>query len=609
MPEASATTFPTSRRGHVRRKRVILAALLVALFFALMPQCVQAADWPAFELHPQGPSSHKIERGPGGYFSIGKLIFVWVLMLLWIKTTDWASTDCVLLRRNYVLWNGILVGVFAVAFLLIFMIPSFAFAAVLLFLGYVGPLAAYIVLRNKAVEPHQQVLTKSHIRQLIATRGRGMGMKISDEAQADYEKGAAVDLSAKGGATDRDNEANLILARQSPGFVDAKNMIADLIDRGGDVAILDYTAEAVGVRYQIDGVTHAAEPKEREPADVMLAVLKKLANLDPAERRKKQAGNFGAKYNKRKYDAQIISQGTETGERVIVRFNSGSAGFDTFESLGMREKLSEQVKEALGVDTGFVLFSSMPAGGLTVSMDVGLNETDRLMRNFVAIEDVAKPEKEIENIEVFTYNAASGESPATVLPSVIRKYPDVFVVRDLVNVETVKILCEQATDEKRLAIAGIRAKEAPEALLRVLMMKIPAKQFAPAVTMVINCRLVRKLCPDCKVGYEPTPDLLQKLGLPVGRVQALYRDPKPEEREGEKPCKTCQAIGYRGRTAIFEILPVSDKVREVLIKQPKMDLLKKAAKLAGMRTLQEEGILLVAKGETSLPELMRVLKQ
>ncbi|MCA9247269.1 MAG: Flp pilus assembly complex ATPase component TadA [Planctomycetales bacterium] len=596
--------------SHCSQRRGLFAAILLALLISVfLPCCLHAADWPSFELHPQGPDSHKIIRGPGGYFSIGKIAFVWILMLLWIRTSDWASRDCVILKQNYLMWNSILVGVFAGAFLLLFLIPSFVAVSLLLFLAYVGPLAAYITIRNtKWVEPHERVLTKDHIRHLIATRGKGVGVKVAAEKQADYEKGAPVDLEARGGATDRDNDANLILARQSPGFVDLKNMVADVINRGGDAAILDYSAETVAVRYQIDGVPHLVEPRERESGDTMLAVAKKLAALDPAERRKKQAGAFGAKYNRIKYEAQIVSQGTQTGERVILKLNAGSTGFHTFEELGMREKVAEQVKQILGADTGFILFSSMPAGGLTSTIDVALEETDRLMRNFVAVEDAARPEKEVENVEVTFYNAAGGETPDALLPGIIRKYPDVFVVRDLVNVETVKILCNQVTDEKRLVIAGIRAKEAPEALLRVLLMKIPAKVFAPAATLVVNVRLVRKLCPDCKVGYQPTPELLQKLGLPQGRIQALYRDPKPEEREGEKTCSTCQGIGYRGRLGIFEVLPVNDKVREVLIKQPKIELLRKAAKLAGMRTLQEEGILQVAKGETSLPELMRVLK-
>ena len=127
------------------------------------------------------------------------------------------------------------------------------------------------------------------------------------------------------------------------------------------------------------------------------------------------------------------------------------------------------------------------------------------------------------------------------------------------------------------------------------------------VTAVLCTRLIRKLCDACKVAYTPTPDLLKKLGIPQGKVEALYRSPKPEEVE--KPCKECAGLGFKGRTGIFELLEVDDQMREVLLKKPQLELARKVARAAGMRPLQEEGLLLVAKGVTSLAELQRVLKE
>lgn len=114
------------------------------------------------------------------------------------------------------------------------------------------------------------------------------------------------------------------------------------------------------------------------------------------------------------------------------------------------------------------------------------------------------------------------------------------------------------------------------------------------------------MCDSCKVAYAPAPDLLKKLNI-LGKVEAFYRTPKPEEID--KPCKECGGLGFKNRTAVFELLMVDDKIREILIKAPKLELLTKAARLAGMRPFQEEGLVLVAKGITSLPELQRVLKE
>jgi type II secretory ATPase GspE/PulE/Tfp pilus assembly ATPase PilB-like protein len=259
----------------------------------------------------------------------------------------------------------------------------------------------------------------------------------------------------------------------------------------------------------------------------------------------------------------------------------------------------------MGRDKGLLVISGMPEGGLTTLTDVSLVETDRLLRDFASIEPEQHREHEIENIEVTTYNEAAGETPATVLPRLIRKYPNVYVLRDFSDTEAVKMLLKEIADE-RLVITTVRAKEAAEAPLRLLQMKVPQSDFAENLTAVICTRLVRKLCDACKVAYAPTPDLLKKLGIPAGKIEALYRAPKPEERE--KPCDQCGNIGCVGRTALFELMVVDDQIRDILGRAPQLELLRKAARAAGMRTFQEEGLLLVAKGVTSITELQRVLK-
>ena len=140
------------------------------------------------------------------------------------------------------------------------------------------------------------------------------------------------------------------------------------------------------------------------------------------------------------------------------------------------------------------------------------------------------------------------------------------------------------------------------------LMKVPAQEFAACATAVVNQRLVRRLCDECKEAYTPPPDLLRKLGIPAGRVEVLYRPPQPSAEDREV-CSHCGGIGYRGRTSIFELLNVTDKLREALVKQPKLDVLRPLARKEGNRSLQEEGIVLVARGVTAVPELMRVLKQ
>ena len=160
-----------------------------------------------------------------------------------------------------------------------------------------------------------------------------------------------------------------------------------------------------------------------------------------------------------------------------------------------------------------------------------------------------------------------------VLPAIIRTYPSpASAVRDLFNAETVKTLIGQVPEE-RLVLASVKAKEAVEALLRVLLLKISAKQFAPVAGAVINMRLVRKLCDECKQAYAPPPEVLKQLGW---LIEALYRPPQPIPGEKPKPPCGTVGIGYFGRTGIFEVLVLNDAVRQTLITSPKLDPLRQA---------------------------------
>jgi type II secretory ATPase GspE/PulE/Tfp pilus assembly ATPase PilB-like protein len=485
-------------------------------------------------------------------------------------------------------------------------VPNYIVAAIMLPLCYLATFVPYVLAHNRSVQLHQKVFTPDWFRFEISRLGSKVGLKIHAERLAEYEKGAKVDLMAAGAADDRENQANLITARQSPGYLLVKELIADMVARRSDRLILDYTQEAVATRYHIDGVWHNGEPREREASDVMLAVMKTLANLNANERRKKQEGKFAAKYEEHSYMCPIVSQGVQTGERVLLHLLGGyQRNFKKYEDLGMRPKLAEQWAALMGRDQGLIVISALPEGGLTTLTDVSLMETDRLMRDFVSIESLQKRDRDIENIEVTTYNAAAGETAVTVLPSLIRKYPNVYVMRDFSDPEAARLLLNEIKDD-RLVVTTVHAKDAVEALVRLLQMNVPQREFAESITAVLCTRLVRKLCDACKVAYPPAPELLKKLGIPAGKVEALYRVPKPEEVD--KPCKQCGGIGFMGRIALFELLVADDRIRGILARDADAETLRKAARIAGMRTFQEEGLLLVAKGVTSIPELQRILK-
>ena len=447
----------------------------------------------------------RLVRGPGGYLSIPKLLFCWLLFLLWVYTVDWVNQDVQRNRLSYAVWNTAVFFSFVAAFLLMLVLPWFWLAAFLLLVAYIGPFAGYVVVRNCAVSRERRVFTPDHLRHFAAEKGKLFGLKISAEKQDPRSLGPPVVFAPKGGKTDRDNAANLLLARQSPGFPAARRLVADALEHRAEAVLLDYTAQGVTTRLQIDGVWHNHEPYEREEGDPMLAVFKTVSALNVNERRAKQEGAFDAEFNKSKRKCKIVSQGTPTGERVLLQLPEAATRKWTFEELGMRSKVEEQLAQLTDQPQGIVLYSAPPGGGLSTIMDTGIRSLDRFLRDVVVVEDAGKREHEIENAAVTTYNAAAGETAMTVLPKLARAYPNIYVLRELTDTDTVAFLCEQ-TKESRLSIGGIRAKECAEALLRVLMLKVPAREFAPSVIGVVNQRLIRKLCEQCKEAYAPAPN-------------------------------------------------------------------------------------------------------
>ncbi len=576
---------------------LIVVALLVGLLGAEAAAAEGASRWPAVELG-------KNFRGPGWYLGTLKVVACWAIFFCWVVTTDWVSRDCQQVKLDWLRWNPIVFGSFMAAFVLVWLIPYFWLNFVLLLAAYVGPLTAYILYRNGRVDNNQRVLTRGHIRWLIASYAAKIGVKMAAEAPDEHAKGPPVQVEARGGSDDRENNARLLLARQHPGLRDGRQVLADGLSCRASAIMLDYTQQGVAVRYMVDGVWLQREPLERETGDPALEALKLLCGLNPEDRQNRQSGAFSAEYEKGTYLGKLSSQGTKSGERVVIQFEESKIKLTTLDELGMRPKMQEQLKELLNQEKGLLLFSAMPSAGLRTSMNVILHQTDRLMREFTAVEAEDKRYEEIENIPVTTYKPGEEPAPTEVLKKLFRTEPEVVVFRDLPDAETAGMLCEAARDDT-LVVSTMRAKDSAEAALRIVALGVPGRKLGGALKIVLCQRLVRILCDKCKEAYMPPPQVLKQLGIPEGRVKAFYRPPQ----QPEEVCEHCGGVGYYGRTAIFELLPVGDTVRKVLASKPKLDLLRSAARKDGMRSFQEEGLLLVAKGTTSLPELMRVLKQ
>ncbi len=322
-------------------------------------------------------------------------------------------------------------------------------------------------------------------------------------------------------------------------------------------------------------------------------------------------------YGKKKvrYEAEFQSQGTQTGEVAMVQFTASKVPFKDLGQLGVRPEIQPKVMEILNAKEGLVIVAAPPANGLRSSIDVFSRVCDRFTRDVVNVEDSNTPSEEIENIILSRYDSTKGETPLTVLPDILFKEPHALFVRDMTNPDVMKLCCEQV-DQHRLFITMFRAKDAIDAILRLLAHKAPPQLFVSKLKAVISQRLIRKLCPACKEPYQPAPQLLQQLGLRPDQAPQFFRQrtplPEPEEKK-RGVCETCNGIGYKGRTALFEVVEISDTLREMLLANPNPT----AQNLAALRqqlmkerqgSFAQEGIFRLIKGETTVEEFSRVMK-
>jgi len=408
----------------------------------------------------------------------------------------------------------------------------------------------------------------------------------------------------------------LITARQGAGYPVAAGQISHAIRSRADQVLLDFTAAGCAIRYQVDGQWEQLPALDRESGDAMLYALKQLCQLNPADRRSAQSGSVTVQLKKDKYNLKLQSQGVPTGERVLVRFESGKIPFETLADLGMRDKMIAAFKEQLNDDGNIVLIGAPKSEGLTTTWYVAISAADRLIRDFQSFEEQSRPEPEVININPNFYGGSTGLTVFEAVRKSILKEPDVFLFPEAVDPDAFELTLDQIDSADKKVMTRVVAGGAVEGLVRLLAQYPELRgRIVEKVSCVLGQRLVRRLCENCKVGFQPPPQLLQQLGIPPGRVAMLYQPfipPPPEQQVDENgrpapitPCHACQGRGYLGRIAIFEMLRPGPKLRDAATKTQDLAKLTAIAKAEGFHNVQTEAVLTVARGLTSLDELKR----
>lgn len=411
----------------------------------------------------------------------------------------------------------------------------------------------------------------------------------------------------------------LIAARQLPGYPLAINLVTNAINSRADRILIDFSAQGAVARYRVDGIWETLPAMDRPTADALLVVWKKVLGLNPAERKARQDGKFATNFRDIDWVISFMSTGVPSGERVLFTIERKKPVLKTLGDLGMRDAVQETFKGMMNGDQGMVVISAPATHGLPTTWRIALDNADKFVRDWVLIENKKNQEPEIINVTEYFYEDG-GESPEQLFDKVRLKQPDVYVLPSLINPQVVEAVLGQINKEQKHMVTRIVANDAVDALLQILKANPKhAKALLGVAQGVLNQRLIRRLCESCKQAYQPSPQLLQKLNLPPGRVPKLYKPtipPPPDQRVDAKGnpieieiCKRCNGRGYFGRMALFELLIIDDKVRKGVaqfIEKP--DELRKFLKQSGHSGFFEEGVLACALGQTSLEEVQRIMQ-
>jgi type II secretory ATPase GspE/PulE/Tfp pilus assembly ATPase PilB-like protein len=568
--------------------------LSVALVLFALP-ATAAAQEPAFP------------RGPGFYFDPFKMILLLLAYFAWLATCRWVDRDTIALELPTANWNSLMFGCGLLGLLLVWAMPSFWISFLILLVLYLSSSLTYVSVRNKKVPDDQRVLTERHLKDLAE---RLLKLKFAKKQEEEHGVRVPIRFIGKSFNQTREDETRVARAAGSRGYKAALAMVYEAIQKRSTDIHLEPTKHEMTVRFRIDGILQPADPFSRTMGDAVINIFKVLSDLDITERRKPQDGSYSAQVEDRVVDFRVATAGSVSGEKLVMRILDKSQSVVTLTRLGMRDKMRETVHSLITQPHGMFICCGPTGAGKSTTLYACLEELDRFQQNIITIENPV--EYHMENVTQIEVNPKAGKTFASELRSILRQDPDVILIGEIRDQETAEIAC-QAAQTGHMVFTTLHANDTVTALGRLIDLGVQPFMVASALSAVLGQRLVRVLCPKCKVKYKPNPDMLRKANLPADKIKFFYRPPEPDEvpknEEGEPVvCEHCGGTGYYGRTGIFELLVVTDRVRDLVRDNPNLNAIKQEAVKGGLRYLQEDGLRQVIEGKTSIQELLRVSK-
>jgi len=386
-------------------------------------------------------------------------------------------------------------------------------------------------------------------------------------------------------------------AEQSVVRQTADSIFAGAIEGRASDIHMDANSDEIVVRFRVDGVLSQVMTLPRSAHRPLLARLKFLGDMDIAERRRYQNGRIPLRYQEKEYDLRVSTFPAVYGESAVIRILDQMSVLIGMDRLGFLPDLQQAFERKLREPSGLIVVTGPAGSGRTTTLYSALNLLNSPRLKIATIEDPV--EYRLRGLMQVHVNRKAGLTTAVALRGFVRGDPDIILVGDLRDLETAEV-CMQAALTGHLVLTAMLPPDAPSVITRLIEMGMEPFMVGASLTAVLAQRLVRRVCPSCRVEYRPSPGVLRSIGMREEEVEraTFYRG---------KGCAACGKWGYKGRTALFELLEMNDRLKEMTARRAGTAELRQAAIESGMVTMLQDGLRKASQGLTTIEEVMRVL--
>jgi type IV pilus assembly protein PilB len=371
-------------------------------------------------------------------------------------------------------------------------------------------------------------------------------------------------------------------------------LVAAIKDQASDIHFEPFE-EDFKVRYRVDGVLYDMMPPPRHLAQAITSRVKVMSQLNIAETRLPQDGRIQITIGGNPIDMRVSTLPTLFGESVVLRVLDKSVISLDLDRIGLRDDELKQLRGLIDKPHGIVLVTGPTGSGKTTTLYSALNEANDIGIKILTAEDPV--EYDLPGIIQVEVNEAIGVTFARCLRHFLRQDPDKILVGEIRDLETGEIAI-RASLTGHLVFSTLHTNDAPSAVTRLLDMGVEPYLIAATIEAIVGQRLVRTICVHCKEKYEPSEDMLMQLNL-------TKEDVRDKSFFYGKGCDKCNNTGYTGRTAVFEIMTMSDRIRELLTQRASTSAIRQIAREQGMRTMRESGLLKIFDGVSTIEEVVR----